>query len=297
MKPIRIAQIGMNQYIHAPQIFQTIHTDPAFFEVVGYALVEDERQRCANRMDCFEGVPELTLDEILNDPTIEAVTVETDEIHLTKYAQMAVDAGKHVFMDKPGSQSLPDFERLIESVKRGGKAFSVGYMYRYNPVIARAIERAKNGELGSIFSTEAHMSCLEKAEKQKWLSGFRGGMMYYLGCHLIDLVLQIQGIPTDVIPCHVSSGINAPESEDTCCVILKYPPSSSIIRVSAAAVAGFQRRQLVICGSERTIEIRPLERVVVSKEFMVDTKQIERCVGADGKTPIETEIVCEPFQR
>ena len=296
MKPIRIAQIGMNQHIHAPQIFDTIKTNPEYFDVVGYALVEDERERCTNRMKCFAGYPELTLEEILNDPTIEAVTVETDEIHLTKYAQMAIDAGKHVFMDKPGSQSLPEFERLIESVKKSGKAFSIGYMYRFHPLISRAIERVKKGELGRIFSTEAHMSRLERVEKQKWLAGFRGGMMYYLGCHLIDLVLQIQGLPTSVIPCHSVTGLNGASSEDMCCTVLQYPQGSSIIRVSAVEVGGFERRQLVICGSERTIEISPLEAIAPGM-LRVDSKQIERSVAEDGRTTVEKRLACEPFQR
>ena len=296
MKPVRIAQIGMNQHIHAPQIFDTLNANPSFFEVAGYALVEDERERCAQRMKCFEGYPELTLEEILNDPTIEAVTVETDEIHLTKYAQMAIDAGKHVFMDKPGTQSLPDFERLITSVKATDKVFSVGYMYRYNPVIARAIERAQKGELGTVFCTEAHMSCLEKDDKRKWLAGFRGGMMYYLGSHLIDLVLQIQGMPTNVIPCHTSTGIRGADSEDSCIAILQYPQGSSIVRVSASEVGGFKRRQLVICGSDRTLEINPLE-ILTPERYVLNTKQTERYLGLDGKTTIEKETVCEPFQR
>ena len=45
MKRIRIAQIGMNRYSHAPEVFDTLKLHPEVFELVGYALVEDERER------------------------------------------------------------------------------------------------------------------------------------------------------------------------------------------------------------------------------------------------------------
>ena len=56
------------------------------FEMVGYVLVEDERETCKGKIKkFFANYTELSLDDVLNDPTIEAVAVETDEIHLTKY--------------------------------------------------------------------------------------------------------------------------------------------------------------------------------------------------------------------
>ena len=296
MKPIRIAQIGMCQYIHGPQVFLALTAHPECFEVVGYTLVEDERERCAERLGCFEGYPELTLEQILNDPTIEAVTVETDEVHLTKYAQMAVDADKHVFMDKPGSPDPVAYRRLIDCVKKSGRVFQTGYMYRYNPLVRRAIEAARSGELGTVYCTEAHMSLFEKAEKRKWLSGFRGGMMFYLGCHLIDLVLQIQGMPERVIPCHRSTGIDGVESEDMTLAVLQYPHGTSIIRVSAVEVGGFARRQLVICGSERTVEIKPLEAHAPGLH-MVSASQVERFLGERNRDTREESMTCEPFER
>lgn len=296
MKPIRIAQIGMCRYIHGPQIFEALVNHPECFEVVGYALVEDERKVCAHRMQCFAGYPELTLDEILEDSSIEAVTVETDEVHLTKYAQMAVDAGKHVFMDKPGSPSLISFECLIECVKKRGKVFQIGYMYRYNPLILRAIEDVKQGKFGFVYCTEAHMSRYEDAQKRKWLADFKGGMMFYLGCHLIDLVLQIQGMPDRVIPCHTSTGIDGAASEDMTLAILQYPHGVSMIRVAAVEVGGFARRQLVICGSKRTLEIKPLEKIEPARNT-VSTSQVDRFFNDQGRDKQETVTDSAAFER
>ena len=285
MRKIRIAQIGINQYSHGPEMFTNLTQLKEIFDVVGYALVEDERERCADKLHVFDGYPELTLEEILNDESIEAVTVEVDEIHLNKYAKMAVEAGKHVHMEKPGSQDLASFEALIDSVKKSGKAFHIGYMYRYNEFLSAAIADAKAGKFGEIFSVEAHMSRWDNKKTREWLSTFKGGMMFYLGCHLVDLVLQIQGIPDEIVSMTASSGIDGVESEDVSFAMLKYPHGVSVIRTCAGEVGGFFRRQLVICGSKRTLEIKPIEGI----ENGLYTEQVDKVMKGNSGSYGEVE--------
>lgn len=259
MRKIRIAQIGVNMYSHSCEIFHTIKMHPEVFEIVGYTLVEDERETCAEKIKEFDGYPELTLEEILNDKSIEAVAVETDEIHLTKYAIMAAEHGKHIHMEKPGSQSLADFEELVNTVRKNGTVLHLGYMYRYNPYVSDCIKRANSGELGEIYSVETHMSRTDGEAVRSWLGSFRGGMMFYLGCHLIDLVLQIQGMPLEVLPFNTATGYGDINAEDNSLALLKYPRGYSIVRVAGTEIGGFERRQLVVMSDRVTVEIRPLE--------------------------------------
>ena len=299
MRKIRIAQIGINRYSHAPDVFYTLKLHPELFEIVGYALVEDERETCASKIEqVFAGYPELTLEEILNDPTIEAVTVETDEIHLLKYAQMAADAGKHIHMEKPGSQDLAAFEKLIETVRKNGKAFNIGYMFRYHPLISKAIERAKAGEFGTIYSVEAHMSRLDNNAAREWFGSFKGGMMFYLGCHLVDIVMQIQGTPKNIIPLNTATGIDDIYTEDLGFAVMQYDNAVSVIRMGGTEVGGFDRRQLVICGSKGTIEIRPLEIFLMESptRYTNCSKQTQWMLDENGKT-VKEESDSEPFQR
>ena len=259
MRKIRIAQIGMNKNSHGAQIFQTLCQHSEVFEIAGYALVEDERENCAEHLHVFEGYTELTLDEILNDPTIEAVTVETDEIHLTKYATLAIEHGKHIHMEKPGSQSLADFEKLIEAAKTSGKVFHTGYMYRYNPYVKEIMQKVRAGELGEIYSIEAQMDCIHKHERRQWMSNFKGGMMFYLGCHLIDLILQIQGTPSKITPLNRSTGIDGVSAEDFGMAIFEYPNGVSFAKTCCVEFGGYMRRQFVVTGSLGTVELKPFE--------------------------------------
>ena len=109
MKKIKIAVIGINHYSHAKPVFGSLAKQTEIFDLVGYAVVEDEREKFSEDLKTYEGYPELSLDEILNDPTIEAVAVETEEVHLTKYALMAARHGKHIHMEKPGGFDLSEF--------------------------------------------------------------------------------------------------------------------------------------------------------------------------------------------
>ncbi len=259
MKKIKIAQIGTSKYSHGNEVFSTLKSLSEAFEVVGYCFPEREREKFPENMKAFEGRTELTLEEILSDKSIEAVTVETEEIYLTKYALLCIEAGKHIHMEKPGSESLPDFESLISAVKTKNTVFHTGYMYRYNPEIRRTIDRIKSGEFGEIISVEAQMSGFRDEKMTRWLDNFMGGMMFYLGCHLIDLVLTISGVPEKIHSFNKSSGLYQTSAKDNCFALFEYKNGVSFIRTSQAEHGGYSRRQLVVIGTKGTVELKPLE--------------------------------------
>ena len=259
MKRIRIAQIGTSDYSHGSDIWNTLTKYKDLFDVVGYAFPENEREKFPHRMSSFEGYREMTVEEILSDPTIEAVTVETEEIYLTKYALMVARAGKHLHMEKPGGTSLSDFEALVTLLKEKRLTFSVGYMYRHNPVIKEALEKVARGELGKIISVEAQMNCKHPVALREWLKDFPGEMLFFLGCHLIDLIYRIQGEPKKVIPLSTSTGIDGIPSDDFGMAVYQYENGVSFAKTCDNERGGFSRRQLVISGEKGTIEIRPLE--------------------------------------
>ena len=259
MKKIKIAQIGINRNSHGPDIFNTLKKFSEIFEIAGYVLPENERERLSSKLACFEGYKELSLDEVLNNPEIEAVTIETDEVYTTKYAILAAKAGKHIHMEKPGGTSLADFEELIAEVKKGGKIFHMGYMYRYNPYVLEILEKVKSGELGEIISVEAQMNCIHPKETRQWLEDFPSGMMFFLGCHLIDLILLIKGKPEKIIPYNKCTGLDGVTAEDFGMAIFEYKNGISFAKTNATEIGGFARRQLVVVGEKGMVELKPFE--------------------------------------
>lgn len=269
MKKIKIAQIGTSKNGHGGHVFKSLVKQTDIFDVVGYALPENERQKFPESMEVFNGYQELSVEEILQNPDIEAVAVETEEIYLTKYAIMVAEAGKQLHMEKPGGTDYGEFEKLIKLLKEKSLVFSTGYMYRFNPKIKEAIQKIQNGDLGEIYCIEAHMDCFHPTENRAWMKTFHGGMMFYLGCHLVDLIYRIQGEPCEVIPLNCATGLDGVDAEDYGMVVFRYPNGISFAKACAAEIGGFLRRQLVICGSRGTIELKPLEAYIDDEMYTV----------------------------
>lgn len=260
MRKLKVAQIGI-LHDHAPAAFGSITYLKDEYEVVGFAT-EHEDDKVG---ECYANYPRMTPEEIFAIPDLDAVILETSELNLTKYALMAAERGIAIYMDKPGGIALADFAKLIAIVKEKGLVFHTGYMYRYNPAVIKALELVRSGELGEICSVEAHMNCYHKPAKRQWLDQFPGGMMFFLGCHLVDLVLQIQGVPEKVIPLNTCSGFDGVTADDIGFAVFQYKNGVSFVKTAACEACGFMRRQLVIVGSKGTLEINPLE------EYVVDT--------------------------
>ena len=257
MRRIKIAQIGVNTNSHSNLIYGSMEKQKDMFDIAGIVFPENERERLPQKTDL--GCAELTLDEVLNDPEIEAVTIETDEIYLTKYALLAAKAGKHIHMEKPGGLSLDDFRELVEVVKENGKVFHTGYMYRYNPCVMELLEKIRNGELGEIISVEAQMNCSHPVAVRQWLKDFPGGMMFFLGCHLVDLVVQIQGLPNAVTAYNTCTNTDGVTAKDFGMAVFEYDNGVSFVKTSAREIGGFARRQLVVSGTKGTVELKPFE--------------------------------------
>ncbi|MBR5546908.1 MAG: Gfo/Idh/MocA family oxidoreductase [Clostridia bacterium] len=255
MKPVRIAQIGSG-HDHAPAAFKTLLNLKEHFDLIGFAESTPGREV----PELYNEVPRYTVEELLAMPDLEAVAIECEELNATAVAQKFADKGVAIYLDKPGSPNAAAFDHLMETIEQKHLPFQMGYMYRYNPSVQKLMGMAKRGELGDIYSVEAHMSVRHLNEKREWLGQFKGGMTYFLGCHLIDMVLQLQGEPLEVIPLNCSTHIEDVHTEDFGFVAFRYDNGVSFIKTCAAEANGFYRRQLVVCGSKGTYEIKPFEK-------------------------------------
>ena len=266
MKKIRIAQIGIG-HDHASAIFDTLCTMKDDFEVVGYAKVPEDdvdsewtKKQFESLHPVYQDYKEYTVEEILAMPDLDAVAIETFDLNLVKYAQMAADKGLHIHMDKAPGERVEAYEKLLATIKEKKLAFSIGYMYRFNSAVQQLFEKVKQGEIGQVHSIDAEMNCYYPSDKRAWLEQFQGGMMQYLGCHLVDLIVRLRGVPEEIIPYNVATGADGVQSKDMAFAVFKYADGISTIRSSMLDVGGFVRRHLIVNGEKGTIAISPMER-------------------------------------
>ena len=100
----------------------------------------------------------MTQEQLLNVPGLQAVLVETRVRDLLNAAESCIAAGKHIHLDKPAGESLPQFQRILESAAKQKLLVQMGYMYRYNPAVVLLRDFLKQGWLGDVFEVHAVMS-------------------------------------------------------------------------------------------------------------------------------------------
>ena len=259
MKKIKIGQIGIG-HNHGEAKMKAVRKFPELFELVGYAEENERWIEKRGELKGYEGLPRMSVEEVIAKS--DAILVESDVWNLTKYAQMCIDAGKHIHMDKPASGTLEEYKYLLDTAKEKNLVVQLGYMYRYNPAVLKCFDHVKNGDLGEIYSINAEMSTFHKPEYKKWLTNFGGGIMYILGSHLVDLIVYLLGEPKKISSFLKHTELDGIDFEDNNLAVLEYDKALARIFVSSVEVNGFGRRQFVVSGSKGTVNICPLERPI-----------------------------------
>jgi len=137
----------------------------------------------------------------------------------------------------------------------------MGYMFRNNPAMQLCRKAVHQGWLGDIFEVQAGMSHNYGGDAyQHYLGNFRGGIMFNLGCHLIDLIISMLGRPARITP-FLKSTPGLPDAiKNNCLTIMEYPHATVTLRACSLEADGLNRRRFKVCGTKGSVELCPLER-------------------------------------
>lgn len=253
---IKIGQIGVG-HAHASKL--SVYRASPDYEVVGVVESNAHLRKRAENAAPYRGLKWMTREELLATPGLRAVLIETEVRDLLGHAEVCVNAGLHVHIDKPAGESFPQFQRILETATRKKLLVQMGYMFRYNPAVLLLREFLKQGWLGEVFEVHAVMSKVVDPASRKGLAEYPGGMMFELGCHILDLVIGVLGKPTEVTPFVQQASPGNDTLRDNMLAVLTYPKALATVKSSALEVEGFERRHLVVCGTEGTFHIQPLD--------------------------------------
>lgn len=141
------------------------------------------------------------LDELLNDGAVELVIVNTPNYTHYEYAKKALQAGKHVVVEKPFVVDVAEGEELLALAQRTGKVLSVYQNRRYDSDYRTLKKIVQQGWLGEIVEAEFHFDRFKEElspKVHKEAPGPGTGALYDLGSHIIDQALQLFGMPQAV---------------------------------------------------------------------------------------------------
>lgn len=273
-RPIKIVMYGI-AHDHAPMTMTTLKKYPDVFDIVGMIEPNEEFRKTYGTMPEFEGIPYITEEEMFARGDVEAAAIESHEYVSVEYAQKCVDHGIAIHLDKPGGIDMPAFKKVLTDAENKNIPWQMGYMYRQNPAFKYVLEKVKEGKIGEITGIDGTFSILHKDEKRQWLAQFPGGMMFFIGCHIIDMIMLLNGTPTGVHAFNRSSDINCDHACDSAFAVLDYPHGVCSIRSNATDINGYARRELNVVGTKGTLHIQPLECPTVMYECYADEHSYE----------------------
>ncbi len=123
--------------------------------------------------------------EILNDKDVDVVLISSRHSAHAREAIAALNAGKHVFIEKPMAITIEECQEIYQAVQKSGKRLMVGFNRRFAPYYTEMKQLIKNRTSPIVVSTRMNSPGIEKG----WAAEpGQGGVVLGEGCHFIDLM-------------------------------------------------------------------------------------------------------------
>lgn len=250
---------------HAAGKLATLRKLRGDFEVV--AVVDDRPRGTAHFIDpaCpfdasgFKVVSEAEADSVGD---IDVAFVETANADLMEIAAKFAARGIPMHCDKPCGESMEPYASIVEMCRKKSIPFQIGYMYRGNPAVKWIWENVRSGVIGNVAFIEADMNHdYGSAGYAEYLSSFKGGILYNLGCHLVDMVLPL--VRGELLEAHPFVGPAPGDpiwAKTSGTAFLRFGGTDAVVRASSHMPGALMTRRLRIDGTEGTIDLCPIER-------------------------------------
>jgi predicted dehydrogenase len=185
------------------------------------------------------------MDEVATHPEVDLVVIAAPNESHYPLAAAALQAGKHVVVDKPFAVNLADARSLVQLAKERNRLLSVFHNRRWDSEVLATKAILESGLLGEIRQFECHIDRFRPQVRQRWreTAGPGAGLWYDLGPHLIDQALQLFGLPQTI---NASFAVlrRGGETDDWAHVQLNYKSLRVILHVSLLVAGGVPRSVL-----------------------------------------------------
>ena len=194
---------------HASMHVEEAHRRPQEFELLGMYDPDEEviARRQKRWADLGGPLPVFPTVEAVLESEAEAVVVEGHVYQNLDYAEAALEAGKHVLLEKPAGVDLAQFSRLQDLAGRSGLQLHLAYMWRYNAAIRELLRLAAADALGQIYQFRGHIPKPMGWHPQlaEEFTVYHGGVYFEMAGHLLDLMVTMMGEPLrahSALACH-----------------------------------------------------------------------------------------------
>ena len=238
------AKIGLEKVLPAMQRGEVARVDAIASRDLAKAQAAAKSLGIARAYGSYE--------ELLADPTIEAIyNPLPNELHVP-WTIRALEAGKHVLSEKPIALDAKEAQALVAARTRTGKLVAEAFMVRHHPQWRRARELARSGAIGAARAIQTFFSyhLTDPANIRNQPPG--GGALYDIGCYAINTARYVFGAePTRVIAALDVDPVFGVDRMTS--ALIEFPGGRCLTFVSATQVSAHQR--VTIVGEGGRIEV------------------------------------------
>ena len=187
---------------------------------------------------------------MLADDTVEAVVIATPVPTHYALAKLALEAGKHVFVEKPPAMRGDEMEELVELARTGDRVLMPGHLLLYHPGLRKVKELVDSGELGDVacvYGNRQNLGVIRSNENALWS----------LGVHDLSVILWLLGEePAEAIAHgvdYLQKGI-----EDVVFCFLRFP-SGKVAHMHLSWLDPHKMRKMTVVGREKMVVFDDME--------------------------------------
>ncbi len=248
----------------------------------------------------YDLVHEDSLESLLSRPDIDAVAITTPHALHMEHSLMAMEAGKHVLLEKPMEVSLERCDRIIEAAAKAGVKLMVAHSHRYWPGDALAKKIVDEGGIGKVVMVRdalvsgGYRAYPPAGEPRRWnldpaLYG-PGGLLAW-GCHCMDrfrfwlqsdcIEVYAHGFPFRTeVPDEISTHMIMMRFDNGASATLWY--SETLPRPAWTMDHAYCRAEIV--GDKGLLDVNPYAFVRLSQEGSKEWEEVYRCCFEDTRS-------------
>ena len=205
-----------------------------------------------------------SFEETLADDSVDAVVIATPVPTHYELAKQALEAGKHVFVEKPPAMRASEMEELVSLAEERGLVLMPGHLLLYHPGLRKVKELVDGGELGEVacvYGNRQNLGVIRSNENALWS----------LGVHDLSVILWLlEEEPTEAVAHgmdYLQKGI-----EDVVFCFLRFP-SGKVAHMHLSWLDPAKMRKMTVVGREKMV--------------VFDDMELERKVTVYEKAPWE----------
>lgn len=188
---VAIAGLGFGEKVHLPALRSNPYLEPV-------ALWHPRKERLEESYKKHGIIGYQNWDEVLDNPKIKALVIATPPSERFQLAYKALEAGKHLLLEKPVALNSSQIEKLQRLAIKNQLSVAVDFEYRAVPVFMQAKHLLEQGVVGTPWLVKLDWLMSSRADKSRawnWYSQSQlgGGVIGALGTHAIDMLHWLCG--------------------------------------------------------------------------------------------------------